>query len=45
MVDMKRILRGPIFWIAGTLHVAAFLLIVAVIRTVEPLGLRERDAG
>jgi ACS family hexuronate transporter-like MFS transporter len=36
---------GPIFGIAGTLHVAAFLLIVAVIRTVEPLGLRERDAG
>jgi len=28
---------GPVFGIAGTLHVAAFLLIVAVIRSVKPL--------
>jgi len=30
---------GPIFTIAGTLHVLAFLLILAVIRKVQPLDL------
>jgi len=28
---------GPIFMIAGTLHVLAFLLIVATIRRVQPM--------
>jgi ACS family hexuronate transporter-like MFS transporter len=36
---------GPIFTIAGTLHVLAFLLIVLVIRKVQPLDVSSVESG